>query len=247
MTLKEFFTQNDKAALGFSGGVDSVYLLYAAKSYGANIKPYFIKTDFQPEFELSDAKRAADMLGVELTIIHHDILKNELVSSNKNDRCYHCKRALFGLLKQNAVNDGFPVLLDGTNASDDEGDRPGMRAISELSVLSPLKICGITKSEIRELSKKAGLFTWDKPSYSCLATRISTDECITKETLDKIESSENLLFKLGYSDFRVRASKNTAKLQIPQNQFEKIIDEKEMIYGELSKYFDNILLDLKSR
>ena len=247
MTLKEFFTENNNAALGFSGGVDSSYLLYVAKKYGANIKPYFIKTRFQPEFELLDAQKIAELLNIKLTIIHHDILENDRVAANKKDRCYHCKTALFGLLKKIAVEDGFSVLLDGTNASDDEGDRPGMRAIAELSVLSPLKICGITKDEVRELSKKAGLFTWDKPSYSCLATRISADEVITKDILYKIENAENSLFKLGYSDFRIRASGKIARLQMPNAQFEKIINQKDIIHQELSKYFDSVLLDLKPR
>ena len=245
MTLKEFFTQYNHAALGFSGGVDSSYLLYAAKKYNANIKPYFIKTQFQPEFELLDAKKLAAQLNVELTVLSYDILTIDKVTANKNDRCYHCKSALFSLLKQKAQADGFSVLLDGTNASDDASDRPGMKAISELSVLSPLKICGLTKNEVRALSEEARLFTWDKPSYSCLATRVSG--IITNEALIKIERAEGLLFNLGYSDFRVRVFKNTAKLQLPPQQFERLIKDREKIYQDLSKDFDNILLDLKSR
>ena len=243
MTLKEFFTKYNKVALGFSGGVDSSYLLYAAKKYGANIQPYFIKTQFQPEFELSDAKK----LTSEFVVIEYNILKNECVNANNSDRCYHCKKALFSQLTEQAKKDGFSVLIDGTNASDNENDRPGMKAISELGVLSPLKMCGIKKSEVRELSKEAGLFTWDKPAYSCLATRIKTNESITDATLKKIEASENMLFKLGFSDFRVRVSKNTATLQFTSEQFEKAIKNREEIYEYISKNFNTVLLDLKPR
>ena len=137
MELKVFFRKYPRAALGFSGGVDSAYLLYAGKKYGADIRPYFIKTAFQPEFELRDAMRLAKELDVELTVIRHDILAEDRVAENPADRCYYCKSALFHALKQQAVEDGYNVLLDGTNASDEASDRPGMKAIRELEVLSP--------------------------------------------------------------------------------------------------------------
>ena len=129
MELKEFFEKYPRAALGFSGGVDSAYLLYAGKKYGADIRPYFIKTAFQPEFELRDAIRLAKELDVELTVIRHDILAEERVAENPADRCYYCKSALFHALKKQAMEDGYNVLLDGTNASDEASDRPGMKAI----------------------------------------------------------------------------------------------------------------------
>ena len=247
MTLEEFFLENNKVAIGFSGGVDSSYLLYAAKKYGAEIKPYFIKTQFQPDFELLDAYKLAKHLNICIKKIDFDILSDPLVAKNPENRCYHCKLALFGLLKKNALKDGFSVMIDGTNASDDEGDRPGMKAISELSVLSPLKICGITKKEVRRLSKEAGLFIWDKPSYSCLATRIKTNEKITAGTLLKIEKAESLLFSLGFLDFRVRVSENNANLQLKKADFERLINNKNIIYKNLSTDFDNIFLDLKER
>lgn len=168
MTLQEFFTEHPKAALGFSGGVDSSYLLYAGIKAGADIRPYFIKTAFQPEFELEDAKRLCAQLGAELYIIELDALANPDVVKNPANRCYYCKTGLFGTLQQRAKADGYTVLLDGTNASDDAGDRPGMKALTEMSVLSPLRLCGLTKAQIREFSREAGLFTWDKPAYACL-------------------------------------------------------------------------------
>ena len=172
MELKEFFEKYPRAALGFSGGVDSAYLLYVGKKYGADIRPYFIKTAFQPEFELRDAIRLAKELDVGLTVIRHDILAEECVAENPADRCYYCKSALFHALKKQAVEDGYNVLLDGTNASDEASDRPGMKAIRELEVLSPLRECGLTKGEIRRLSREAGLFTWRS-----LPTPASLPEC----------------------------------------------------------------------
>ena len=197
MTLLAFFKENPKAALGFSGGVDSSYLLYAGVQAGADIHPYYIKTAFQPQFELDDAERLCAQLGVPLTVLELDVLKNEAVTANPPDRCYHCKTALFGALSARALADGYTLLLDGTNASDDAGDRPGMRALKELHVCSPLRECGLTKAEIRRLSREAGLFTWDKPAYACLATRIPSGDAITAEKLLATERAEAFLFSLG--------------------------------------------------
>ena len=157
MTLLAFFKENPKAALGFSGGVDSSYLLYAGVQAGADIHPYYIKTAFQPQFELDDAERLCAQLGVPLTVLELDVLKNEAVTANPPDRCYHCKTALFGALSARALADGYTLLLDGTNASDDAGDRPGMRALKELHVCSPLRECGLTKAEIRRLGQQIKL------------------------------------------------------------------------------------------
>ena len=130
MTLQEFFDRHPRAALGLSGGVDSAYLLYAGRKAGADIHPYFIKTAFQPAFELGDARRLCDALGAALTVIELDVLACEAVRQNPADRCYHCKKLLFGALAKRAEADGLSLLLDGTNASDDAGDRPGMRALA---------------------------------------------------------------------------------------------------------------------
>lgn len=247
MELRDFFQECPKVALGFSGGVDSAYLLYAALDHGAQVRPYFIKTAFQPQFELEDARRLCAQLGVELTVVELDVLQIPGVAENPPDRCYHCKRALFGRLRQQAQADGYPVLIDGTNASDDAGDRPGMRALGELSVRSPLRECGITKAQVRALSKEAGLFTWDKPAYACLATRVPTGEAITPETLRKVEAAEEALFSLGYSDLRVRVFHGAARLQLPGQQLEQAAKEREAISQALAPWFDTVLLDLKER
>ena len=247
MTLEQFFQENPRCALGFSGGVDSAYLLYAGVRAGADIRPYFIKTAFQPAFELADAKKLAAGLGAEVTVLELDALADPRVAANTADRCYFCKQNLFRTLKERAIADGYPVLLDGTNASDEAGDRPGMRALAELSVRSPLRECGLTKAEIRARSREAGLFTWDKPAYACLATRVPAGEAITADLLARVEGAEDALFRLGYTDFRVRVFHSAARLQLPRGQMERAVREAETIQAALKPYFTPILLDLEGR
>ncbi len=247
MTLQEFFTEHPKAALGFSGGVDSSYLLYAGIKAGADIRPYFIKTAFQPEFELEDAKRLCAQLGAELHIIELDALTNPDVVKNPPNRCYYCKTELFGTLQQRAKADGYTVLLDGTNASDDAGDRPGMKALTEMSVLSPLRLCGLSKAQIREFSREAGLFTWDKPAYACLATRVPTGEAITEALLARVEGAEQVLFSLGFTDFRVRVFYDAARVQLKPAQMQQALSRRSEILENMKPYFKIVLLDLNGR
>ena len=247
MTLNEFFAAHPKCALGFSGGVDSAYLLYAGVQAGADIRPYYIKTAFQPRFERDDALRLAGELGVEVTVLELDALADPRVAANPAERCYYCKQNLFRALKARAAADGYTVLLDGTNASDEAGDRPGMRALRELEVRSPLRECGLTKADIRRLSREAGLFTWDKPAYACLATRIPTGEALTGEALARVEGAEDALFRLGYTDFRVRVFHGAARLQLPAGQLERAVRERAALRAALAPYFKPILLDLEER
>ena len=125
------------------------------------------------------------------------------MAENPPDRCYYCKRTIFSKLAETALADGYELLIDGTNASDPEGERPGMRALRE-AVLSPLRLCGITKDQVRRLSKEAGLFTWNKPAYACLATRVPSGQPITAQLLQRVEAAESALKDLGFSDFRIR-------------------------------------------
>lgn len=247
MELREFFDKYPKIALGFSGGVDSSYLLYAAKKYGADIKAYYVKSQFQPQFELDDAKKIADYIGIEFTIIECNALSDPKVCANPSDRCYHCKNNIFGIILENAKKDGYKYIIDGTNASDDAGDRPGMRALKEMEVLSPLQMCGLTKDDVRSLSKEAGMFTWNKPSYACLATRIPTGEEITDEKLAKVEKCEKALMDMGFIDFRIRVADNKAKIQVKEKQFGKVLELREEILEKLASEFDDVLLDLKER
>lgn len=247
MELNCFFHEHPKAALAFSGGVDSAYLLYAGVKCGAQIRPYYVKTPFQPRFEYEDARRLCRELGVEMTTLELDVLEDERISANAPDRCYFCKRKIFSTILEAAYDDGFSVLLDGTNASDQVSDRPGMRALRELSVLSPLRLCGLTKEEIRRRSKEAGLFTHNKPAYACLATRISTGRAITAKDLERTEDCEAFLMDMGFSGFRIRLLGDFARLQLPETQLSGLLEQRERVLEELKKHYSGVLLDLEVR
>ena len=247
MTLKEFFQQVPRAALAFSGGTDSALLLWAARTCGCDVRAYFVKTVFQPAFELADAQKLAAELEVPLTVVEVDVLAVPQAASNGPRRCYYCKKALFTALRARAAEDGYPVLLDGTNASDDAGDRPGMAALRELEVRSPLRECGISKSEVRRMSREAGLFTWDKPAYACLATRVPTGDAITGAALEKVERGEEALFRLGFTDFRLRLLGEAARLQLPAEQMERAVAMRSEINQALETDFSAVLLDLAGR
>jgi uncharacterized protein len=247
MVLQEFFRQNPSVAIAFSGGVDSAYLLYAAVKSGAKVRAYYVKSAFQPQFELDDAYRFAAQLGASMTVLELDILSDTLVVSNPANRCYYCKHCIFSQIIEAAQKDGFSVLLDGTNASDDADDRPGMQALRELRVLSPLRECGLTKPEIRRLSQEAGLFTWNKPAYACLATRIPTGTVITEEILTKTEHAESKLFSMGFTDFRIRYFDGAARVQVPESQFIRVMEKKEEILANLKPYYQAVLLDMEAR
>ena len=246
-SLQEFFAVHPRVAIAFSGGVDSVYLLYAAVACGCEVCAYYVSTQFQPAFELQDAKRAAQEIGSPLKIIELDALASETVRQNPANRCYYCKKVIFGTILAAAATDGFCVLVDGTNASDDAADRPGMQALRELQVLSPLQSCGIEKSQIRALSREAGLFTWDKPAYACLATRVPTGTPLTAKTLLAVEKAESALHAMGFSDLRVRTCGTQAKLQLPADQMQKALLNRNKILQKLSGDFTEVVLDLKSR
>lgn len=247
MELSEFFAENNRAALAFSGGADSTYLLYAALKHGADVTAYYVKSQFQPEFEFNDAKRAASELGARMKIIPVDVLACERVCENPPERCYHCKREIMSAIRAAASEDGYELILDGANASDDASDRPGMRAARELEVRSPLRECGITKPELRRLSREAGLFTWDKPAYACLATRVKTGERIKAELLERIEESEARLFELGFHDFRVRVSGGDALLQFTADELPRAREREDELQALIAPYFERVRLDEKER
>ena len=247
MTLKKFFAQHPRAAVAFSGGTDSALVLWAAREYGADVTAYYVRSPFQPAFELADAQRLAGALSVPLKVAEVDVLSVPEAAANGPRRCYYCKRALFTALRQAAAADGYELLLDGTNASDDAGDRPGMQALAELAVRSPLRECGLTKQEVRRLSREAGLFTWDKPAYACLATRVPTGTPITAEDLARVERGEEALFRLGFTDFRLRLFHGAARLQVPPEQTARAAALRQEITRALEGDFSAVLLDLAGR
>lgn len=245
--LTQILKHIPRAAIAFSGGTDSSYLLYAAKACGVDVHAYYVNSQFQPQFELEDAQRLAQELGVPMTVIPVDALASEIVRANPADRCYHCKGVVFGQILNHAGEDGYHILMDGSNASDDAGDRPGMRALAELKVLSPLRTAGLTKDQVRALSKEAGLFTWDKPAYACLATRIPTNTPLDDDTLLRVEHAEGKLAQMGFSDFRARVMGRAAKLQLPAEQIPMAAQRHAELVEALSPWFSDVLLDLKPR
>ena len=245
--LERFFGEHPRPALAFSGGADSAYLLAAARACGCDVAAYCVSSPFQPAFELADARRLADQLGAALRVIPVDTLSDDVIRANPPDRCYHCKRAIFTALMDAARADGRTVVIDGTNASDDADDRPGMRALEELGVLSPLRACSITKAMVREYSRQMGLFTWNKPAYACLATRIPAGTPLSAEVLTRVEGAEAALMALGFSDMRVRLFHGAARLQFPAAQMERASGLRGEIRAALRPYFDIILIDTEDR
>lgn len=247
MTLEDFFTKYPSVAVAFSGGCDSAYLLYQASLYAKDVHAYYMHTAFQPAFELADAQKFCSQYQIPLTVLEMDISQHSEILKNNSLRCYYCKQQIFSDILAAARKDSYPVLLDGTNASDDASDRPGMRALKELQVYSPLRLCGLTKPQIREHSKTLGLFTHDKPAYACLATRIPTDTPIQLSDLKRVEACEQILFSLGFTDLRVRIFHDAARIQLPEKSFSRILELYPDITTLFEPYFSTVLLDLTPR
>lgn len=247
MTIHEFFKVNNKIALAFSGGTDSAYLLWEAVNCGADVKAYYVKSALQPGFETRDAEELAEKLGCGFEILKVDVLSDPDVTANPADRCYYCKKRIMGTIIAAAKVDGYDLLCDGTNASDDISDRPGYKALQELGIRSPLRECGITKAEVRARSKEAGLPTWSKPAYACLATRIKTGEPITAEKLEITEKAEGILFDMGYSDFRVRMRGDAALVQIAKDQHARAMAEEKVIIEAIGGLYSSVSIDPQPR
>ena len=247
MNLSEFFHQNPSGAVAFSGGVDSSYLVWIAAKYGKNWHAYYVHSPFQPDFELRDAHKIIEQCGLPLTVLEVDILSSPAVAANPSNRCYYCKQNMFGRIRSAAAADGYSLIIDGSNASDNEEDRPGMQALLKLSIRSPLRECGMTKTDIRQASREAGLFTWNKPSYACLATRIPTETPITAELLQKVEEGENILSDMGFTAFRIRIRGEIGLIQVPQAQFGHAAELHNSIRERLAHLFPLIALDLNTR
>ncbi len=246
MDLHEFWNAHP-AAVAFSGGADSTLLLKSALDAGASVRAYFVKTEFQSARELSEAEALAKKLGAELTVVELSALKDKLIAKNDEDRCYYCKYRLFSALLERAQSDGFELLADGTNASDDADDRPGMRALAELGVVSPLRLCGLTKSDVRALARDLDLPNWDKPACACLATRIPTGRRLKAMDLYAVERAEDILRGYGFTDLRVRLLTGGAKIQLPAEQLPRAA----ALHGELGEKLRSLVgpvsLDLNPR
>ena len=190
--LEMYLLREPKLAVAFSGGCDSSLLLAAAKLAGCEVHAYLVKTAFQPAFELADARAVADALDVPLTVVEADVLADGAICANPPDRCYRCKRFIFQEVRAAAAADGFTVIVDGTNASDDPARRPGFKALAEAGVVSPLRRAGMTKANVRAVlahlersfGLEAGALMSAKSSFPCLAVYVPEGEPITQSALD---------------------------------------------------------------
>lgn len=242
--LTAYLKKTGRAAVALSGGVDSAVVLHAAKAAGVDVAAYTAAGVFQPLFEISDAMSVANACGVPLKMVPVDVLDDPQIVRNGADRCYHCKRLLLQSIRAAAHADGYDVLLDGTNASDDAADRPGMQALREAGVCSPLAVCGMTKMDVRAYARAAGLTVADKPAYACLATRIPADMPITAQLLNRVERAEGVLFEQGYTDFRVRVREaQTALLQLTDADQRRAAAQLPMLAERLRPWFAEISID----
>ena len=247
--LKESLKQMDRVIIAFSGGVDSTFLLKTASMSGlSRVLAVTGLSESIPEEEVSFAERTADSLNITHRKIITEELKDRNYADNPPDRCYYCKKELFGKLREIAEEENFPYILDGTNADDAADWRPGKRAAKEEGVLSPLLDVGLGKTEIRELSRSLELPTWDKPATPCLSSRFPYGQKITAEALGRINKAESFIRKFGIKELRVRNHSDTARIEVLPEDFPKLMDNgtKEQIIDYLKSLgFKYITLDLQ--
>ena len=222
---KEILRQLGSVLIAFSGGVDSSFLARLAhETLGAKALAVTATSETYPSFEYEQAVQVAKEIGIAHHTIHTEELSIEGFKNNPPNRCYFCKKELFQKLLDLAKERGLAHVVDGANA-DDTGDwRPGLLAARELGVRSPLLEAGLTKQDIRDLSKRMGLSTWDKPSYACLSSRFPYGKTITPEALHKVAHAEEFLRSLGFRQFRVRHHDTVARIELEAGAFPKLLD-----------------------
>ena len=248
-SLKDYLTSLGSLAVGFSGGVDSSFLLAVAKEVlGDRVIAVTGADASVPEREVKEAVNFCKERNIRHIICTVNPLKEEGYRHNSPDRCYYCKRGIFSEIKKIAGENGIEYVAEGSNM-DDLGDyRPGLRAAAELSVKCPLREAGLYKSDIRMISKAMGLPTWSKPAYACLASRFVYGEEITEEKLHMIDRAEQFLIEHGFFEERVRMHGNLARIEVPPKDIARLAEDgiREEIYNEFKKIgFMFVTLDMK--
>lgn len=247
--LKQYLSNLESVVIAFSSGVDSTLLLKTAHDVlRENVIAITSTAPFFPKRELEEAVDFCKKNNIRHIIFEVDESQIEGFTANPKNRCYLCKKHLFSKIKEIAKENGFEHIIEGSNIDDMSDYRPGMQAIKELDIKSPLQIAGLTKDEIRNLSKESGLETFDKPSFACLASRFVYGETITKEKLEMVDKAEQLLFNLGFKQFRVRIHGLMARVEVNPQEFEKLIqdDTRTKIITKFYEYgFTYVSMDLE--
>jgi uncharacterized protein len=233
--------------IAFSGGVDSSFLVKVAYDLlGEKVVAVTATSSTYPKAELQEAERIAKLIGVRHMVIDSEETEIDNFKLNPTNRCYYCKKELFSKLKDIAKRENINYVLDGTNYDDLDDFRPGMQAVKELDIISPLKEVKLTKKDIRDLSEEMNLDTWDKPAFACLASRFPYGTEITKEKLDRIDKAENVLRNLGLKQLRVRYHDKIARIEVSKKDIRLLLKHSEEVIKELKKLgFTYITLDLE--
>ncbi|MCH1983691.1 ATP-dependent sacrificial sulfur transferase LarE [Ruminococcus sp. OA3] len=236
--------------IAFSGGVDSSLLLKLAlaeaKRHDTTVYAVTFDTQLHPSCDIQIARAVAGEMGARHQVIEVDELANPAILKNPVDRCYLCKKELFARLLEFADSKNIRTVLEGTNRDDDFQYRPGIRAVEELGVLSPLRVCGLSKREIRTWAKELGIAVADRPSTPCMATRLPYGTVITAEILKRIESGEEFLKTFGFQNVRLRVHGDIARVELDRGAFIEAVDRSEEILTELKKLgFTYVTLDLE--